>query len=406
MGNERIEGAERADLQIPKAVIERLRYSVFGYDTLWVTSVDNYQEAGVVFKGNLRTKDPAAAYAKMQAKLKAEMGDEWQIFLLEDKEEKPTAVVLPSTAREGELSRFTEVWLSVSFAVMAGVTSLNAAGVPLLQFLIDPFRTAITPRDIADALPLVGAFWFALGAHEWGHRYAAGRAGVSLYLPLIVPAGFGFLGAFGGITRFRGFCPDRTALLDIAAAGPAAGTAASFALLLAGLGLSAAGLGDVTVDSAAFADSWSVGLLTQAALGDALASPEVRVSSLVVAGWAGLVINALNCLPAGELDGGRVALALFGRRGYTALGVLTIATLAISSFGNSLAFYWVLLLLALQRGPALPCQQEVAPPADAGARRLGLALLWLPLLVLPPLPVDLILAFRDLPPLAPSQLPF
>jgi hypothetical protein len=29
--------------------------------------------------------------------------------LLEDKEEKPTAVVLPSTAREGEISRFTEV---------------------------------------------------------------------------------------------------------------------------------------------------------------------------------------------------------------------------------------------------------------------------------------------------------
>lgn len=39
----------------------------------------------------------------------AELGDEWQIFLLEDKDEKPTAVVLPATAREGEVSRFTEV---------------------------------------------------------------------------------------------------------------------------------------------------------------------------------------------------------------------------------------------------------------------------------------------------------
>lgn len=38
-----------------------------------------------------------------------ELGDAWQIFLLQDKEEKPTAVVLPSTAREGEISRFTEV---------------------------------------------------------------------------------------------------------------------------------------------------------------------------------------------------------------------------------------------------------------------------------------------------------
>jgi membrane-associated protease RseP (regulator of RpoE activity) len=253
-----------------------------------------------------------------------------------------------------------------------------------------------------EALPLAGTFLLTLLAHEAGHRVAAGRRGVSLYLPLLVPAGFGFLGSFGGITRFRGFVPDRATLLDVAAAGPAAGTAASGALLLAGLGLSAAGLGDVTVDSASFADSWSVALLVQAALGDALANPEVgggaaagrpaeaprlrrccaavepraapapgatpsgcwradapapwgkgallagggcagglgkpphclpashsigprsrtppytahqvRVSSLLIAGWAGLVVNALNCLPAGELDGGRISLALFGRR--------------------------------------------------------------------------------------------
>lgn len=41
---------------------------------------------------------------------------------------------------------------------------------------------------------------------------------------------------------------------------------------------------------------------------------QVQVSSLFVAGWAGLAVNALNLLPTGELDGGRMALALFGRR--------------------------------------------------------------------------------------------
>jgi hypothetical protein len=88
--------------------------------------------------------------------------------------------------------------------------------------------------------------------------------------------------------------------------------------------------------------------------------------------------------------------ATIHRRGYTALGVLTIAALAITSFNSTLAFYWILFLLALQRGPALPCQQEVAPPEDQGQRRLAYALMALPLLVLPPLPVDLILAWRDM----------
>lgn len=36
---------------------------------MWVTSVDNYQQDGVVFKGNVRNKDPSAAYAKMKQRL-------------------------------------------------------------------------------------------------------------------------------------------------------------------------------------------------------------------------------------------------------------------------------------------------------------------------------------------------
>jgi membrane-associated protease RseP (regulator of RpoE activity) len=30
--------------------------------------------------------------------------------------------------------------------------------------------------------------------------------------------------------------------------------------------------------------------------------------------WAGLLINAINSIPAGELDGGRIAFAMWGRK--------------------------------------------------------------------------------------------
>lgn len=36
------------------------------------------------------------------------------------------------------------------------------------------------------------------------------------YLPFVVPGGLGFLGSFGGITRLKGFLPDRDALLSFA----------------------------------------------------------------------------------------------------------------------------------------------------------------------------------------------
>lgn len=37
--------------------------------------------------------------------------------------------------------------------------------------------------------------------------------------------------------------------------------------------------------------------------------------------WAGLLINAINSIPAGELDGGRIAFSLWGRKVRTNLAV-------------------------------------------------------------------------------------
>eukprot|EP00879_Flechtneria_rotunda_P029446 GHRR01031853.1.p1 GENE.GHRR01031853.1~~GHRR01031853.1.p1 ORF type:complete len:370 (+),score=107.16 GHRR01031853.1:447-1556(+) len=364
---------------------------------MWVISVENYEGSGVVFKGNVRAKDPAAAYAKMKKKLQDVMGDKWQIFLLQDKKEQPTAVLLPSSAREGVLNTVTEIWLTVVFGLLSIVSSLQSAGLPLFQFLVNPFFTEVTQQDVFNALPLAGAFWLTLLLHEAGHRVAAQKHGVSLYLPLIVPAGFGFIGSFGGITRFKSFVPNRSTLLDVAVAGPLWGSMASGILLVAGSGLTAAGLGDLTIDSPALADSFLIGLLGQLTLGETLTNPEVQVSSLFVAGWAGLAVNALNLLPTGELDGGRITLALFGRRSYTAIGVLTIIGLGLYSFNNPLAFYWVLLVLALQRGPILPCQEELSVPADQQKKSVALALYALPLLVLLPYPIELLLAVQNLP---------
>lgn len=50
--------------------------------------------------------------------MQAELGDDWQLFLLEDKDEKPTAVVLPSSTREAVISPLTEWWLTGVFSIL------------------------------------------------------------------------------------------------------------------------------------------------------------------------------------------------------------------------------------------------------------------------------------------------
>lgn len=50
-------------------------------------------------------------------------------------------------------------------------------------------------------------------------------------------------------------------------------------------------------------------------LGDVLKEgTQLSINPLVLWAWAGLLINAINSIPAGELDGGRIALAMWGRK--------------------------------------------------------------------------------------------
>lgn len=62
------EGTEQ-NMQLPREVIQQLRDVVFGFDTFYVTSVENYQANGVLFKGNLRGRTAAESYARTAARL-------------------------------------------------------------------------------------------------------------------------------------------------------------------------------------------------------------------------------------------------------------------------------------------------------------------------------------------------
>lgn len=50
-------------------------------------------------------------------------------------------------------------------------------------------------------------------------------------------------------------------------------------------------------------------------LGDVLREgTPISLNPVIIWAWAGLLINAINSIPAGELDGGRISFAIWGRK--------------------------------------------------------------------------------------------
>jgi membrane-associated protease RseP (regulator of RpoE activity) len=194
------------------------------------------------------------------------------------------------------------------------------------------------------------------------------------------------IGSFGAITRFESLWANRTVLFDISLAGPALGGLVSLALLIAGLTLSSSS-GALEIPSRFFQGSILVGSLARVVLGDALQSPLVPIHPLTIVGWLGLVITSLNLLPAGQLDGGRIVQAIYGRKIARRTTLATLVLLGIISLvdpGNPIPLYWTVLVAFLQRELERPGLNELTEPDDTRAG-WGLLALFLMLVILIPL---------------------
>ena len=72
------------------------------------------------------------------------------------------------------------------------------------------------------------------------------------------------------------------------------------------------------------------------------------IDPVAFAGWAGLLVTALNLLPAGTLDGGHVVFALFGKKARYAFPVILVL-LGVLGFFWMGWWLWAAILLWLGR---------------------------------------------------------
>jgi len=220
-------------------------------------------------------------------------------------------------------------WLMIAWAGLREIGSLMVRGIP--------FSFAVIT---------------ILGSHEMGHYLMARRYGMNVTLPFFIPVPMG-IGTLGAVIRIKSPLVHRRAVLDVGAAGPLTGAIVSIIFLLAGLQMSHL----VAARGMIFGDSILTRMLTHLFFGKLPPGVDVVLHPFAFAGWLGLLITAINLMPIGQLDGGHIAYALFGRFQRSlavmafgmlvTLGVIGLLSSAGTLFRQGHEAYWPWLLFAV-----------------------------------------------------------
>jgi membrane-associated protease RseP (regulator of RpoE activity) len=213
-----------------------------------------------------------------------------------------------------------------------------------------------------------------LTAHEFGHYFTAKYYRVPASLPYFIPFPFSLFGTLGAVIRMSPRIPNRRALFDIAAAGPLGGLIPAIPITYMGLALSTTiNKADIPQGAIHFADPLLFKALGWLALGGLSPDVELMIHPLAYAGWVGMFVTALNLLPIGQLDGGHIAHALFGRRSRLVAFAMFGGLLAFSFWANT--FVWVpLLVLLFFFGIQHPRIQDDGRPLGSARLAVGVLL--------------------------------
>ena len=253
----------------------------------------------------------------------------------------------------------SRLWINILLMIGTIATTSFAGALIWLTFRGEP---ALTPGDF-----LYGELYFGapvmliLGLHELAHYVMARRRHLDASLPYFMPVPPPFiLGTLGAFISIREPFPDKKALFDVGAAGPLAGFAASIPIAVIGLFLSIhapvvpATYCGVTVLGTSYGNLLIGTPLFWALFSLFLPSNLVSLHPLALAGWVGILVTAINLLPAGQLDGGHVFRALFGERARFVSYGAVVLLFGLGLFYIGWLFFAILVLfLGLRHPPPL-----------------------------------------------------
>jgi membrane-associated protease RseP (regulator of RpoE activity) len=290
-----------------------------------------------------------------------------------------------------EVTERSNLWVHGLLFLATAATTLVAGA-----FLsgVSPEAILAHPTRVLAGLPFAASLLTILGVHELGHYVLGRRRGMAVSLPYFLPLppipGMLMTGTLGAVIRLRGAARDRRALFDMAVAGPLAGLIVAIPVYAIGLRLSSVikvpqGM---ALPGVQLGDSVLGKLIEWMVVGVLPGDAEILLHPVGLAGWFGFLVTVLNLIPAGQLDGGHIVYALFGRRHALISGCAAAVLLAMSVvFWSPTWLVWAVLIvgvMGLHHGPTM----DDVTPLDPGRRVLGAVALVLLVLLLPPVPLS------------------
>jgi membrane-associated protease RseP (regulator of RpoE activity) len=262
----------------------------------------------------------------------------------------------------------------------------------------DPFELG----NFSDGIDYSLLLLLVLGSHEAGHYVASWRNGAVASLPYFLPfpplPGMLHFGTLGAVIKLRSQIRTSSQIFDVGAAGPIAGFVVSLALLAIGFSTlppieflysfhpEYAQQGSIPTGGPAFGQTIIFSIMAWLfASPGAFVPPmnEVYHYPLLCVGWFGLFVTAMNLIPVGQLDGGHIAFAMFGRKART-VGLVSLSLLFLLGVGEftpliGLPFgwgwsgwlVWAFLLLTFTRGMKNRTDMPDSVPLSPTRRYIG-----------------------------------
>ncbi|MCS7012396.1 MAG: site-2 protease family protein [Chloroherpetonaceae bacterium] len=254
-------------------------------------------------------------------------------------------------------------WLHLLLFVTTFATT-TLAGAQWVGKNIDLTNFEIIRKNFAFGLPFSVSFLLFLTCHEFGHFFAAMyhsvRASLPYYIPMPPIPILLNIGTFGALIRTRERIPDSTSLFDIGVYGPICGFVIALGVLIYGF----ATLPPIEYIYQIHPEYQALGYIPEIKgalftgknllywlLEKAFASPNIPPMTemyhypFLFAGWLGCFVTALNLLPIGQLDGGHIIYAMFGRRKHQIIArafLILIVGLGIPTFAE-----WAVAVLSV-----------------------------------------------------------